>query len=1457
MPQISKIRIVNFQYNDGKRLIADELYDFESENKGPSDVLINLANGGGKSVLVQLMMQPIIPKAKVAGRRIESFFTKATDHCYVAVEWALDGSNTKLMTGIAMAASDSAADTDSDRGFQIKYYTFISSYQNYQGSYNITALPLSRKENGRFVPASFDDVRNLAKKSGGGLERYSSDDSVKWQERLSQYGIIQNEWRMIEELNSNEDGLSKYFSSLKTSDAVIDKLIIPRIEEKQNYAVSRDDSSLETMLLSYAKQYSRQQDDIKEREVLSGFYDMLALSKTEAEELWKSNDSLEKCIEKLFAYADALSAEITQHKEKEAELEAERKELSEAIRHIRWEKVSAEYYTAKEAFERETEGLRIAEDSKTEAGRKLEEAKKMLLLLECAHYFSQLKELESRVLAITEEIKNRENNSESADRLASLKYSAFMAIQTELDRIAPEMKDLSQKRNGLQSLIDDLLEEVSLLQKDVDAAKTAKTKVETLLDKQMEDNDKTACELEIGAFRMLDGKYQESELMSWQADTIKQAESHSVAIEKARTELKELEDRKEAIPQEIADAKVQQKGLETELDLTEDKLLKYRSLKESVSAVFARNGLDTSLLFTSHGADYVKEQLAVTEASVKDEERRIEASEEAISAVKRGTLHIPKMISDYLDSTGLRYTSVEKYILVQQEKGTLSGEDSLILFKRYPFAAYGVIMDQADRERICEEADDSWLPAVLPVFTAEDMDAMLRGEGTSFTSVSYYSREYFRDNASYAANLRDKLDKQNSRRQLLEERRELLKSDATVIEAFSVYDEGWEARTLSEIEKIKVSIAEIQAQIAVLQTEQKNLKDYIQEIQENENRLAEELNLIREKLASFEKLLGKLEEENALAKDLESSKRTLHDRTYLLRRKTSEKEKTNTELNAVLDRLKELDTLNKSLCDGREKVSDAAESEIIDDEWSVLLSQYETLLSAQSADLMRLNEDKKRLLEEITEKQKEIQKRECSSDEYEALIYNEELETEVVLEIRNAEAAYQTADGVCAKASRSQAKAESSFENAEDKLKEYGSEPLPLSEVGAAFDMRIADNQKKISEIENRSKAIHEALSKLQKTQGKTETATEQYQRPAKYTDIKLETDCAVQLDTITKQIREWKNSVATSERKVDDGLKKMSSVYGSSSADVSLAISSMQELLLNGAVRGDRYFTLCEHINANMHTAKLRISQIDTDLKEFHRTKGDLIRQCVIQGKQMYEGLLQLSANSKVKVQEKRRQMLKFDIPDAVDENIANAAIAAEIDKGTEEIVAKLSDDAYSESEVRRIAARTVGSKRLLRKYIGAENIVLKAYKIDRNPDNSGYRTWEQTQVNNSGAEKFVVYFAVILALMAYTRDGYGDLDGKNNRSVLILDNPFGPISSKHVLEPMFEISRNYNVQMICLSDISKSDIVSCFDLVIRAVVKQFALSSKEQLTHEGNESIEHGFYRSEQLNIFDQCKG
>ena len=107
MPLINKCRIVNFRYNDGKRLIADELFDFcNSSNNSIANTLIDMANGVGKTVMVQLMLQPIIPNASVSGRKIQTYFRNSSDHSYILLEWQKDNSNEKLLTGIAMEAGE-------------------------------------------------------------------------------------------------------------------------------------------------------------------------------------------------------------------------------------------------------------------------------------------------------------------------------------------------------------------------------------------------------------------------------------------------------------------------------------------------------------------------------------------------------------------------------------------------------------------------------------------------------------------------------------------------------------------------------------------------------------------------------------------------------------------------------------------------------------------------------------------------------------------------------------------------------------------------------------------------------------------------------------------------------------------------------------------------------------------------------------------------------------------------------------------------------------------------------------------------------------------------------------------------------------------------------------------------------------------------------------------------------
>lgn len=60
-------------------------------------------------------------------------------------------------------------------------------------------------------------------------------------------------------------------------------------------------------------------------------------------------------------------------------------------------------------------------------------------------------------------------------------------------------------------------------------------------------------------------------------------------------------------------------------------------------------------------------------------------------------------------------------------------------------------------------------------------------------------------------------------------------------------------------------------------------------------------------------------------------------------------------------------------------------------------------------------------------------------------------------------------------------------------------------------------------------------------------------------------------------------------------------------------------------------------------------------------------------------------------------------------------------------------------------------------------------------------------------------------------------------------------------------EIENDFN-------DINKSDVVNCFDNVIKLVIKEQKLSNHAIMTHEGNELIEHGYYKvmNGQLSLF-----
>ncbi len=97
-------------------------------------------------------------------------------------------------------------------------------------------------------------------------------------------------------------------------------------------------------------------------------------------------------------------------------------------------------------------------------------------------------------------------------------------------------------------------------------------------------------------------------------------------------------------------------------------------------------------------------------------------------------------------------------------------------------------------------------------------------------------------------------------------------------------------------------------------------------------------------------------------------------------------------------------------------------------------------------------------------------------------------------------------------------------------------------------------------------------------------------------------------------------------------------------------------------------------------------------------------------------------------------------------------------------------------------------------------------------------------------------------------------------------MDNPFGPISSEHLLGPLFEIARKHRTQLICLSDLKQNFIMNCCNLIYMRKIRSSAIGANEYLKFEEvirdesaiqtDERLEKAVFRvseAKQLSLFD----
>ena len=922
------------------------------------------------------------------------------------------------------------------------------------------------------------------------------------------------------------------------------------------------------------------------------------------------------------------------------------------------------------------------------------------------------------------------------------------------------------------------------------------------------------------------------------------------AIDQADKYLASIEAEIVSIPQKKADLSLSRYEAEQKCKLVKEALEVYYEKEAQIKEICSEYNLNFAMRFTNNIQDFLISEQRSNQAKQAEILRKIAIAEEEIKSAKRGSLHIPHAVIEYLNSTGVRYSTCEKYLTEQVAEGKLSNEECLEILRNYPAAAFGILMDPSEKERFFDYGREKWLPAMIPLYTYEQMAQILSNAKKFDGAIAFYSEEYFRNIDQFIEDLESNQQALIKERDLIDAIDVKIKSQLDVAGSFA-YDEHYEKEQKDFIARLEKSVSEIDAKIQALTVTETELTTAKEETKRRLAELSYSMQSVNRFLEGIETVLQRISEERSLAEALHNKKLDLEEAEQSYKNVQVQLNDITTSLDTIDEKLNELKKQISELSGVKDQVGECVEAELVDGDWRELYSKYQSLQSALNQELSTL----KSQLEDKTSRKKdyesEIARRELSSEEYKEVAFSEEqlqsVRKEEKLLISKREEAIQHTK----QAGAQKGKAEGTLESAKQSLVRFG-EPLDKSEVGSDFDARL-------SRVREERKALFTQKDKCGKLENRINTIfgrladrLKKHTRPETIVKVQLEDSFAEQFERMTKEYEAAKANLSNVHAQVSEALNSMKGQFAGSTCGVSDAILGMSALLSN-EMRGDRYYTLIEHINGDIQNTDRAIAQIMTDLKEFENNHNDLIRQCVLQGSRIYEGLLQMASSSRVTVYDgkDKKQMIRFDIPAEVDPVVASAAITDEIDKGTKELVARMSDEAVTEVDIKKMVEKIVGSRNLLRKYIGKETIRVDAYKIDQNPQNAGYRSWEQTQINNSGAEKFVVYFAVILSLMNYTRGDFGSIRDKDLRSALILDNPFGATSSKHILVPMFAIAKHFRVQMICLSDINKSDVINCFDIVIKAIVKKRPMSNNELLTHEGNESIEHGFYRSEQLSL------
>lgn len=1443
MSKINAVRFINLNYNNNAMKINDECMQFSGKS-----TLLSLRNGGGKTVLVQMMTAPFVHrgKQKTKDRPFESYFTTAKPS-FILVEWLLDGGAGYVLTGLMVRKNQEISEEKTDA---LEMMAIISEYKE-PCMQDIHHLPVVEQNEKTMKLKSYNSCRKLFEdyKKDKKLSFFCYDMSSPAQSRqyfykLMEYQINYKEWEtIIRKVNVKESGLSELFSDCRTEKELVEKWFLEAVESKLNKEENKV-KNFQEILEKYAGKYKNIKEQLKRRDAIQKFKEAAEEIQINAEDfLVKEGEKIEqeKVIAAFIARLNVLyeEAEIERERQEEG-----RKKLQEELEFLKYEQLSCEFHEKNREKRNHASNREMIDLEKESLLRKQQKIQKKVHVFLCAKQQEMVNEdkqeweIRKEKAAIS---RTKEENLEPERNRIGGQLSGYYEYRLSDNKEKQEAikkqklqirKDISQQKD----ILNEYREKTKKITESKGSFRSLVRGYDNIEIKYNSNYRENLSRNILGVYEagMLDIKqemYDKEQKKSIQENKEQKEKFENTTEEIHRTE-RAIEEKREKYFQKDSDikqAEKEKKGYEQELEERKD-ILKYLELPEE--KLFAREEI-------LHKAKIKMQELS-------SRRRTLEKKEDALQ--KEYKLLVSGRVMELPDNLKEEFEKLDVPVVYGMEwlkKNGFTEKKNKEIVSQNPFLPYALILTRQELKKLAERNGETYTSFPVPIIERENLESIKLDRTQSFVKmqdIHFYI--LFNENLLDEEKMEIMIEQKQKDIADIRETMQICKNEYEdyfhrfdVIKRQAVTKENWD-KIQKKLQKLEKEKEDIFQNIQQARDTKQSLKKNFEILQKTLRELEKKIESQAARQRAFKELrtaYAEYEENNKKLQEYEREEERLENRQHLTEEKISQLEENYRELSGQENSLfREEESIQNSCqkfaaykeinrnvkagkllgVDSTLRTDNNSGVKIIPSEAEVLKleARYEAVTADISQELKELELEEEKALtryhKSFGELRELCQKYNLKNSEWQNIIYDKREQLHQEAELEDYDKKIERKANLLNEEDKKIGILNSQLEGI---LKQIVSEcgkgdPLEEEKISQK-DLESAKNQTKyqLSELERKIAFSEKAIQKYRENL----TALSEYNNFSADEEIHFEQDFKKMSE---KELRDFKgmlirdyNDIIRCVQKCRETLaqtlNKIARQEAFQDASYKTPLENMLKVCDNAAKVLRQLNITLESYDSLMKQLEVDISLVETEKKNVTELLEDYVQN-------IHKNLEKIGRNSTIKIREKSIKMLKVILPVWEDnEKLYSLRLSDLVDEITEEGIRLFENNENAQEYI----GRKVTSKNLYDTVVGTGNVQIQLYKIEEQREQQ--ISWNQV-AKNSGGEGFLSAFVILSSLLDYMRKDDSDIFmDKNEGKVLLMDNPFAQTNAEHLLKPLMNLADKTNTQLICLTGLGGESIYNRFD--------------------------------------------